>query len=150
MFQLQDKTEEEDAMSLEMESIKAKFERLQLQADLELKEKEMLKEKLNKMQMMQKEEELKVKTDEGTAKEKNYDKLVGLLKGVIQKGEQSEKPGLDKAWDEICEILDFCREQPFPGKTINIEKLKKENSKGDKMVSDVSAGISVQEKKASE
>ena len=43
----------------------------------------MLKEKLNKMRMMQKEEELKVKTDEETTKEKNYDKLVGLLKGVI-------------------------------------------------------------------
>lgn len=97
MFQLQDKTEEEDAMSLEMESIKAKFERLQLQVDLELKEKEMLEEKLNKMQMMQKEEELKVKTDEGTTKEKNYDKLVGLLKGIIQKGERCEKPELDKA-----------------------------------------------------
>lgn len=66
------------------------------------------------MEEIKEEMALKVQTDDKIGKERNYDRLVAILQRVIEKGEQSGKPdvekALDKDWDEICEMLDFCRE----------------------------------------
>lgn len=87
MFQIKDNTVEEQNLSLELDSIKDKFDKLQLQLELEIKEKELIKAKLKKVEKEDMHETVPKQTDALSEKEKNFNRLVFVLQKIIDKGE---------------------------------------------------------------
>ena len=113
MFNIQDNTEEDQNLSLQMDGFKDQLNKLQLQVLLEVKEKELFKEKLTQMEKQNVISSVSTKTEGLSSKEKDLDRLVCVLQKIIDKGDSSNKPEeqkeLDKDWEEICSMLDHYR-----------------------------------------
>ena len=114
MFNIKDNTEEDEYVALEMDAIKNQLEKLRLQVELEIKEKELCKEQLKKMEKQPVDTSVPIQTEVLSTKERDFDRLVFVLQKIIEKGDISHKPEeeneLDKDWEEICAMLDHYRE----------------------------------------
>ena len=119
MFNIRENTEEDENLSLQIEQLKQHMDKLQLQVQLEIKEKEIFKEMLTQMQKEKVVHSVATQTEEVSDKtvsnkEKDMDKLVTILQKIIDKGDSTTKPELqaelDMYWEDICSMLDYYRE----------------------------------------
>ena len=119
MFNIRENTEEDENLSLQIEQLKQHRDKLQLQVQLEIKEKELFKEMLTQMQKEKVVHSVATQTEEVSDKtvsnkEKDMDKLVTILQKIIDKGDSTTKPELqaelDMYWEDICSMLDYYRE----------------------------------------
>ena len=114
MFNIRENTEEDENLSLQIEQLKQHMDKLQLQVQLEMKEKELFKEIFTQMEKQKVVHSVGTQTEEVSDKEKDIDKLVTILQKIIDKGDSTNKPELqaelDMYWEDICSMLDHYRE----------------------------------------
>lgn len=118
MFQLRDKTEEEQNLHLELVNVKAEFNKLQLQMSLAIKENELLQERSKKMLDKQIHVPMAVHKNTGSDRESDFDRLLSVLQKVIdRKGQLAEsevEKESDEEWKEIFTLLGTYRQiQPL-------------------------------------